>query len=243
VQVAEGVHRLTGGVCNFYLIEDGGKLVLVDAGAPRDWDLLVRGLPAVGRGLGDLDAVLVTHAHSDHTGFAERARSTASAPVWVHQADAAVAKGAKPGKNDGRASAYLLRVEFYRTLFSLARRGATRLVPIREVSTFADGETLELPGRPRVVHAPGHTPGCAALLLEGRRVLLTGDVLATRNPLTGRVGPQIMPSGLNRDTPMALRSLDTLDGIPADVLLPGHGEPWTEGAAEAARLARMAGPS
>jgi glyoxylase-like metal-dependent hydrolase (beta-lactamase superfamily II) len=243
VQVADGVHRLTGGVCNFYLIEDGGKLVLVDAGAPRDWDLLVRTLTTLGRGLEDLDAVLVTHAHSDHTGFAERARSTAAAPVWIHQADAAVAKGAKPGSNDGKARSYLLRVEFYRTLFSLARRGATKLIPIREVSTFGDGETLEVPGRPRAVHAPGHTPGSAALLLEGRRVLLTGDVLATRNPLTGRVGPQIMPSGLNRDTPQALRSLDVLDGIPADVLLPGHGEPWTEGAAEAARLARAAGPS
>jgi glyoxylase-like metal-dependent hydrolase (beta-lactamase superfamily II) len=243
MQVAEGVHRLTGGVCNFYLIEDGGKLILVDAGAPRDWDLLVRTLPTLGRGLGDLEAVLLTHAHSDHTGFAERARETASVPVWIHQADEALAKGAKPGKNDGKASAYLLRVEFYRTVLSLARRGATRLIPIREVSTFTDGETLELPGRPRVVHAPGHTPGCAALLLEGRRVLLTGDVLATRNPLTGRVGPQIMPSALNRDTPMALRSLDTLDGVAADVALPGHGEPWTGGTPEAARLARLAGPS
>jgi glyoxylase-like metal-dependent hydrolase (beta-lactamase superfamily II) len=243
VQVAEGVHRLTGGVCNFYLIEDGGKLVLVDAGAPRDWDLLVRTLGTLGRGLEDLDAVLLTHAHSDHTGFAERARDTASVPVWVHQADEAVAKGAKPGKNDGKATAYLLRVEFYRTVLSLARRGAMRLIPVREVSTFADGETLDVPGRPRVVHAPGHTPGCAALLLEGRRVLLAGDVLATRNPLTGRVGPQVMPSGLNRDTPMALRSLDTLDGITADVLLPGHGDPWTEGPPEAARLARLAGPS
>ena len=55
MQVAEGVHRLTGGVCNFYLIEDGGKLILVDAGAPRDWDLLVRTLSTLGRGLGDLD--------------------------------------------------------------------------------------------------------------------------------------------------------------------------------------------
>jgi glyoxylase-like metal-dependent hydrolase (beta-lactamase superfamily II) len=187
--------------------------------------------------------VLITHAHSDHTGFAERARTRTNAPVWIHQADAAVAKGAKPAKNDGKARSYLLRVEFYRTLFSLARRGATKLIPIQEVSTFGDGETLEVPGRPRAVHAPGHTPGCAALLLEGRRVLLAGDVLATRNPLTGRVGPQIMPSGLNRDTPQALRSLDVLDGIPADVLLPGHGEPWTQGAAEAARLARLAGPS
>ena len=119
-------------------------------------------------------------------------------------------------------------MEFYRTLVSLARRGATKLIPVGELSTFAEGETLEVPGRPRVVHAPGHTPGYSALLVEGRRVLLTGDVLATRNPLTGRVGPQIMPSGLNRDTPQALQSLDVLDGIPADVLLPGHGEPWTE---------------
>jgi glyoxylase-like metal-dependent hydrolase (beta-lactamase superfamily II) len=243
VQVAEGVHRLTGGVCNFYLVEEGGRLVLVDAGAPRDWDLLVRTLADLGRRLEDLEAVLVTHAHSDHTGFAERARATTGAPVWVHQLDAALARGAKPGGNDGRARSYLLRVEFYRTLFSLARRGATRLIPIREVSTFGDGETLALPGRPRAVHAPGHTPGCAALLLEGRRVLLAGDVLATRNPLTGRVGPQVMPSGLNRDTPQALRSLDVLDGLPADVVLPGHGEPWTEGAAAAARLARLAGPS
>ena len=243
MEVAEGVHRLTPGVCNFYLIQDGGKLVLVDAGAPRDWDLLVGTLATLGRTLDDLDAVLITHAHSDHTGFAERARSTASVPVWIHQADAEVAKGAKPGKNDGRARSYLLRVEFYRTLFSLTRRGATKLIPIREVSTFGDGETLQVPGRPRAVHAPGHTPGSAALLLEGRRVLLAGDVLATRNPLTGRVGPQIMPSGLNRDTPQALRSLDVLDSLPADVLLPGHGEPWTEGTTEAVRLARLAGPS
>jgi glyoxylase-like metal-dependent hydrolase (beta-lactamase superfamily II) len=242
-QVAEGVHRLAPGVCNFYLVEDGGRLLLVDAGAPRDWDLLVRALAALGRSPGDLDAVLITHAHSDHTGFAERARTAADAPVWIHQADAAVAKGAKPGKNDGRATSYLLRVAFYRTVISLARRGGTRTIPVQEVSTFADGETVEVPGRPRAVHAPGHTPGCAALSLEGRRVLLSGDVLVTWNPLTGRVGPQVMPSAFNRDTPQALRSLDRLDGIPADLLLPGHGEPWTEGTAEAARLARAAGPS
>jgi glyoxylase-like metal-dependent hydrolase (beta-lactamase superfamily II) len=243
VQVGQGIHRLTQGVVNFYLIEDGGKLVLVDAGTPGDWSLLTRTMTALGRGLGDLDAVLVTHAHSDHIGCAERARSAAGSRVWIHEADADVAKGATPGKNDGKARSYLLRVEFYRTLVSLARRGATKIVPVRELSTFADGETLEVPGRPRVVHAPGHTPGSAMLLLERQRVLLTGDVLATRNPLTGRPGPQVMPSGLNRDTPQALRSLDILDGIPAEVLLPGHGEAWTGGAAEAARLARAAGPS
>lgn len=243
MQVADGVHRLTQGVVNFYLIEEGGRLALVDAGAPRDWDLLVRSVSALGRQLADIDAVLITHAHSDHVGFAERARTTAAAPVWIHQGDADTARSGRTSRNDGRATSYLLRAEFYRTLISLARRGATKLIPIREVSTFGDGETIDVPGRPRAVHAPGHTPGSAALLLEGRRILFTGDVLATRNPLTGRVGPQIMPSGLNRDTPQALRSLGVLAVIPADVLLPGHGEPWTGGAAEAARLAREAGPS
>jgi glyoxylase-like metal-dependent hydrolase (beta-lactamase superfamily II) len=102
VQVGEGIHRLTSGVCNFYPIEDGGKLVSRRRSPPR-LDLLVRTLPALGRRLEDLEAVLVTHAHCDHTGFAERARSSAGTPVWIHQVDAVVAKGAKPGKNDGKS--------------------------------------------------------------------------------------------------------------------------------------------
>jgi glyoxylase-like metal-dependent hydrolase (beta-lactamase superfamily II) len=63
------------------------------------------------------------------------------------------------------------------------------------------------------------------------------------NPLTGRLGPQIMPSGLNLDTAQALASLDALRGIDADLLLPGHGDPWTQGVAEAVQKARAAGPS
>ena len=109
MEVAQGIHRLTQGVSNFYLIEDGGKVLLVDAGAPRDWDLLVGAVSSLGRALDDLEAVLLTHAHSDHTGFAERARTSANARVWVHQADAEVARGGKAGKNDGRASAVFVK--------------------------------------------------------------------------------------------------------------------------------------
>jgi glyoxylase-like metal-dependent hydrolase (beta-lactamase superfamily II) len=63
------------------------------------------------------------------------------------------------------------------------------------------------------------------------------------NALTGRVGPQIMPSGLNENTAQALASLDALRGISADLRLPGHGDPWTPGVPEALRQARAAGPS
>jgi glyoxylase-like metal-dependent hydrolase (beta-lactamase superfamily II) len=241
--VADGIHRLTNGVVNFYLVEDGGKLTVVDAGAPGDWDLLVRSLRSIDRSFADLDTVVLTHAHSDHTGFAERARSETGATIRVHADEVALATGGTPPKNQAGYGRYLLRGEAYKTLFVLMRAKGLRVVPIAEVSAFGDGETLEVPGRPRVVHAPGHTAGSCAIAFESRSALVTGDVLSTRNPLTGRTGPQIAPDGLNRDSEQALRSLDALVPVQADVLLPGHGEPWTGGVAEAVRLARAAGRS
>jgi glyoxylase-like metal-dependent hydrolase (beta-lactamase superfamily II) len=240
---AAGVCRLSSGVANFYLLEKGGRFTLVDAGTPADWGLFEQAVASRGHTATDLDAVVLTHAHADHTGFAERARAEVGARVWAHQADAGTAKGAKPAKNDGAMARYLWRAEFYRTLISLTRRGGAKIVPVVEVSAFADGEVIDVPGKPRAVHAPGHTPGNAALLLEDARVLLSGDTLVTRNPLTGRTGPQVMPSGFNNDTRAALASLGVLEGLRADTVLPGHGEPWAGSMAEAVRLARDAGAS
>jgi glyoxylase-like metal-dependent hydrolase (beta-lactamase superfamily II) len=239
VEVAPGVRRVSPGVCNFYLIEDRGKITLIDAGAPKDWDLFAS---TIGR-LESLDSVLLTHAHADHTGFAERARRELRATVRVHAADEHAARTGDTGKQDGSLIKYLWRAELYRTVIPLVRRGAAKMIPIAEVSTFADGETIDVPGSPRAVHAPGHTPGASALFFEGLGVLVSGDVLVTHNALTGRDGPQIMPAAFNNDTPQALRSLDALVGIEAGVILPGHGNAWTDGVPEAIRLAKKAGVS
>src|SRR5215831_6174741 len=113
MQVAAGVHRFSGGICNFYVIEDGRKLTLVDAGAPGDWSLLQRSLESIGHAVGDVDAILLTHAHSDHTGFAERARSEHGAAVFVHALDEPVARGGEPPRNDGGYAKYLVHIEAY----------------------------------------------------------------------------------------------------------------------------------
>jgi glyoxylase-like metal-dependent hydrolase (beta-lactamase superfamily II) len=241
MEVASGVHRFSHGISNFYLVEEDEKFILVDAGVSGDWKLFSSAVTALGHTLRNLAAVLLTHAHSDHTGFAERARTETGAPVWVHAADASVAKGAKQGKNEAPLGPYLRHAEAWRTLFGLLGHGGVNIVPILDVSSFEDGQTIEVPARPQAVHVPGHTPGMAALFLPQRRILLTGDALITRNPLTGRRGPQIMPRGFNRDSTQALGSLAKIENLTADLVLPGHGDPWTEGVAAAVQQARSAG--
>jgi glyoxylase-like metal-dependent hydrolase (beta-lactamase superfamily II) len=205
--------------------------------------LFLRTLDGLGRRLDDLDAVVLTHAHPDHVGFAERARREGPASVWVHNDDAAVAQGAKPGKNDAALARYVARTEFYRTFISLSRRKGAKIIPVVEVSSFADNDVLDVPGKPRAVHTPGHTPGNAALHFADQDTLISGDTLITHNPLTGRTGPQIMPSGFNRDTLQALDSLSALEHLNTEIILPGHGEPWHGPISQAVQLARAAGPS
>lgn len=98
-----------------------------------------------------------------------------------------------------------------------------------------------MPGRPRVVPTPGHSPGHVAFHLPELGVLIAGDALCTYNPLTGRRGPQLMPKAFAFDIGQAQASLDALERIDAGLVLFGHGEPWTDGPAEAVARAREFG--
>jgi glyoxylase-like metal-dependent hydrolase (beta-lactamase superfamily II) len=111
------------------------------------------------------------------------------------------------------------------------------------VSTFAEGDELDVPGHPRIVHAPGHSNGHVVFHFPDRGALLAGDVIVTYNPLTGRSGPQIMPGAFNVSSAQAIASLERIESLEAGVVVVGHGDPWTGGVAEAVARAREAGPS
>ncbi len=73
-QVAPGVHRLGNALVNCYLIEDGNRMTLVDGGLPGFRPQLDAYLRSRGRSVSDIDAVILTHAHSDHVGMVEAVR-------------------------------------------------------------------------------------------------------------------------------------------------------------------------
>ena len=120
-QVAPGVHRLGSKYINCYLIEDGNRMTLVDAGLPGFRKQLDAYLRSRGRSVNDIDAVLLTHAHGDHVGMAESVRTDAPAPVLVHERDEDMARTGKVHKRDGSMLPYLRRPALYRLFASSAR--------------------------------------------------------------------------------------------------------------------------
>jgi glyoxylase-like metal-dependent hydrolase (beta-lactamase superfamily II) len=241
-EVAPGIHRLGNEVINFYLVEEDGGMTLVDAGVPGFRGQLEAFLRERGRVLGDIDAVVLTHGHMDHVGVAEVVRQ-AGATVYIHEADTEMARDGVEQKPERNLLPYLRYRQAWKLIGLFVRSGALRRPKIASLSTFTDGQVLDIPGHPLVVHTPGHCNGHVVVHLPDRGVLFVGDALCTWNPLTGRPGPQVMPGAFAVSVAGELESLERIASLEAGVVLPGHGNPWTEGTASLVARAREAGPS
>jgi glyoxylase-like metal-dependent hydrolase (beta-lactamase superfamily II) len=241
--VAPGVHRIEDSFTNWYLIEQDGRLTVVDTGVPSSWQSLFAALPQLGRTAVDIAAVVLTHAHFDHLGFAERARSTLGIPVYVHENDVPLTR--HPWRYDHeRARAYYFATQL-RALPMVAafvRHRAWWPSPVAEVVRYTDGR-LPVPGEPQVIFTPGHTHGHCSLHLPDRNAVIAGDALVTLDPYTGHTGPRIVAAAATVDSTRNLASLQAIAETDVPTVLVGHGEPCRDGAREAVRLARVAGPA
>ncbi|WP_138445286.1 MBL fold metallo-hydrolase [Sinomonas susongensis] len=221
MELAPQLHRIGNDTIAAHLVLADDGITLVDTGLPGHYRDLVRELKALGRPLSDIKGVVLTHGDSDHIGFAERLRSELGIPVYIGAEDVERAKGAKPPPTpkDPRRIAPVIRFFAY-----AIAKGGFRTRPLQEVTPVHDGDVLPLPGSPRIIAMPGHSPGSVAVHMPAVRAVFVGDELTTRHVLTGTEGPQ--PAPFTDDQARSSESIDRLAGLDVDWVIPGHGAPW-----------------
>lgn len=179
---------------NAFLVQGGGRTVLIDTGAGSNMGpalgRLQANLAAAGVTPGDIDVVLLTHFHGDHSGGLA---STSGEAVFPQAELVAPKDDADFWFDDAKASA---AAEGKRAAFAAARVAAA---PYRaRLRLFSNSDAA--PGI-RAVPLPGHTPGHTGYMVESgsEQMLIWGDIfhvpdVQARRPEVG-VGFDIDPAG------------------------------------------------
>lgn len=236
MKLAPHLHRLGNDMVACYLIDTDEGITLIDAGLPGHWHDLLSELKSLGKTVGDIRGLVLTHGDSDHLGFAERLRREHGVPVYVHAADAVRTRtGEKPKTPIGPMKPGATLGFFWNSL----RKNGLRTTYVREITEAADGDVLDLPGSPVIVGMPGHSPGSVAVHVPLADAVFVGDALTTRHVLTGRTGPG--PAPFSDDPDESRASLERLARLQASWVLPGHGAPSHASPAEVAEAVRRAG--
>jgi glyoxylase-like metal-dependent hydrolase (beta-lactamase superfamily II) len=238
-----GIHRFAiptpfaVGRVNCYLIEDE-PLTLVDTGpnSGKALDELTARLAERGHALADLELIVVTHQHIDHLGLVEILVEHSGAEVAA--LGAAAERLASFDEDAERDDAFAVEVMLRNGIpedVTVALRSVSRSFRgwgshVAVTQPLEDGGVLGLGDRRlEVLHRPGHSPSDTVFWDEERKILIAADHLLPKissNPLITRP-----LDGSERRTQALVTYIESLRKtreMPAEIVLPGHGEPITE---------------
>jgi glyoxylase-like metal-dependent hydrolase (beta-lactamase superfamily II) len=242
-QIADGVFAIRGTHVNMFLLRDGRDLTLVDAGWLGDAATIENAVRTLGHRPEDIAAVLLTHAHLDHVGALNHLHRRYGIPAYTSAIEVAHARG--ECHESATPLDVIKRLTDRDTIVWAARitaAGGLRKNTVPHIQPFPTEGPLDFPGRPVPIPCPGHTSGHSAFHLPEVGAIATGDALVTAHPTSKIQGPQPLPNFFNHDTPATLAGYTTLESVPADIVLPGHGPVWRDGIAAAVASARENAP-
>ena len=180
---------------------------------------------------------MLTHQHLDHIGLVEiiAGRSGAEVAAWhllgPYLENFAASDGrrrrVRRRRSCGATASRTTRMSRWRSAVAAFRAFGSSAKVTRPLQ---DGDTLELEGRTlRRLHRPGHSPSDTIFWDAGRRILFSGDHLIghiSSNPLVTRPldGGSDARRGPRRWSPTST-SMKATRELPAELVLPGHGDP------------------
>ncbi|HSD20871.1 MAG TPA: MBL fold metallo-hydrolase [Anaeromyxobacter sp.] len=258
---ALGVHRIAvpipfpqaGGPVNVYAIEEaGGGLVLFDSGlgSAEAHAALDEGFRRMGRGFDEVTRIVVSHGHVDHYGGARfvQERHGGDLPVFAHPADLPkVTEGWRWCDRAPAYSAHLARLgvpaDVIRATAAAGERSFALARRVPEARAIRAGERIRARHLDlEVLHMPGHTPGLVCLYDRARRLFFSDDHLLQKvspNPLI-ELGPN-GEEGFFRPLLAYLESARRMHALEVDLVLPGHGPPFSGHRAVIDRLVEFYG--
>lgn len=158
---------------NAFLVNTGDRLVLIDAGTGTymgpSLGKLAANIEASGYKVDDIDDVVLTHIHTDHSGglVSNGKRSFPNATLRVNEREAKFWLSA----DNANGATGIVKQQF-----AEADQCVTPYVKAGKFETFADN-AAPVPGLGSILYA-GHTPGHSAITLEseGNKILFWGDI-------------------------------------------------------------------
>jgi glyoxylase-like metal-dependent hydrolase (beta-lactamase superfamily II) len=177
VELAEGIHYIggtKGGWVRAFLIEDGTDLTLIDTLYDEDPRVVLEEIKRLGRSAKDLKRIVLTHGHRAHLGGLAALKRWSGATVHSHEWEADIIAGNRKAQPVSLVPRRPLRVYIPFQLGLALGFGAHPPCPVDE--TLEEGDAI---GPLQVLHTPGHSPGHLSFYSPERKVLISGDAIAT----------------------------------------------------------------